>query len=596
MRTFSLIITFAIGYVSAALAQEEPTTFVFEGNNFRWHQTTNGSYFYSPEEGLPGLEVPIGESNYSIYASALWLGGINALSEVQTSYKRFCQNEDENCTENWGPLKTDGSLATSAEIEPYNHIWFVTTGEIELYNAYFDCLENPSCDESLAYPDYDIPEDFVTWPAQPTEGLGFADYLAPFVDRNGDGNYSTQDGDYPAICGDFSSFLIWNGQGSELVNAPGANTKSEFHTTFYGYNGEDDALFNTLFVKHKIINRGEETLSDSYLGLWTDFDIGNHSDDHVQSDVERSMFYGFNADLFDEGSSAGPGYGYDVPAMGLKVLAGPQKDENQIDDNPIYASNYGNETLGYGDGIIDNERLGLYSSFSYNNASGPTATHDPTAPLDYYNFMQAVWRDGTPFTFGGSGYNPFGGVTARFGFPGESDPLMAGTSGVDPNYNTAGGWTEANEGFSSGDRRMIGSSGPFTFAPGDVQHIDLAYIFARESFDESETAIETLQRFADEVEGMQCEALPAIALSADKGLERKPLQVFPNPSSEGFSFELNEESSEYTLIDITGKVVDQRKLNEGLQFVDISKLTSGIYIIKIQADRSVYHGKVVIER
>jgi hypothetical protein len=333
------------------------------------------------------------------------------------------------------------------------------------------------------------------------------------------------------------------------------------------------------------------------VGFWNDFELGNSSDDQVRTDVERSMIYVYNGDSVDESSTQGPGYGSNLGAMGMKVLSGPLKDSNGLDDSPEYEEFYGNETSGWADGVIDNERLGLFGSLAHENASGPAAMQDPQVGIGYYNFMRSIWRDGQPMKHGGIGYSPGGpGLFTNYYLPGDSDPLFAGTDGINPNYSIAGGWTAENEGLPPNDKRMVGSSGPFTFAPGNVQYIDLAYIFARESFDDEETVIETLQRFADEVEGMQCEPLPAIVLSTDRAEERKPLKVFPNPSSGSISFQLTENSAQLTMIDITGKVVRQKVLNSGVQRIDVSDLANGIYLIQIQADQSVYNGKVVVEK
>ncbi|MCZ4408941.1 T9SS type A sorting domain-containing protein [Cryomorphaceae bacterium 1068] len=591
MRPIQLCVVLFIAISSTALAQEQANTFVFEGNNFRWTQTTNGSLFYKESEGMQGLEVPIDSLNHTMFASALWVGGIDASNELKISFRRFCQNENENCYENWGPLKLDGSLATPEEVEDYNKIWFVTNDQIAAHIAFAECMNNPSCDESLEFPNYEIPEDFISWPAE--GGLGFTENLAPYTDYNSNGVYDPENGDYPAVCGDFSSYAIWNDLGANGASSDGNEIGLEVHTTVYGYNSEQGSEFNTLFVQHKLINRGSFALTDTYTGFWTDFDIGNYSDDYVATDVGRSMFYGYNGSPFDGSSDAGPGYGSDVPAMGVKVLSGALTPANGADDEAEYLEFYANETSGYSDGTLDNERLGLSKSVSYNNSDGPIATWGPQSGIEYYHYMRGIWRDGTPLKFGGTGYTPQSiGQMTDYMFPGESDPLFAGTNGINPNYS----WTEENEGFPAQDRRMIGSSGPFTFAPGDVQYIDLAYIFARESFDDEETVIETLQRFADEVEGMQCDPLPAIVLSTDRAEERKPLKVFPNPSSSSISFELNENAAQLTMIDITGKVVRQEFLNSGLQRIDISDLADGIYLIQVQADQSIYHGKVVVDK
>jgi hypothetical protein len=595
MKKIIYLLLFPILLVVPNLLLAQAETFVFEGNNFRWHQSTNGSIFFNEEGQSVGLEVPINEENHSIFGSAFWIGGVNQNDELRISFRRFCQSDAENCTENWGPLKVDNSISTTEDISEYNKIWFVTNQQINLHNAYFDCVSNPNCDEVLEFPSYEIPEDFSSWPAEGEEGL--AENLAPYVDRDGNGTYNPEGGDYPAICGDFSSYAIWNDLGTESTGQDGSEIGLEVHSSIYGYDSVEGSEFNTLFVQYKIINRRDQLLSNTYAGFWNDFELGNFSDDQVATDVGRSMIYVYNGDSFDEASIQGPGYGSDIAAMGMKVLSGPLAPSNGADDSPEYEEFYGNETSGWADGVIDNERLGLFGSLAHENASGPVAMQDPQVGIEYYNYMRSIWRDGQPMIHGGIGYSPGGpGLFTNYYLPGESDPLFAGTNGTDPNYPLEGGWSAENEGFPSADKRMLGSSGPFDFAPGDVQYIDLAYIFARESFDDEETVIETLQRFADEVEGMQCDPLPNIVLSTDRAEERKPLKVFPNPSNGSFSFELTENTAQLTLIDITGKVVRQKILNAGLQRIDVSDLADGIYIIQIQADQSVYHGKVVVEK
>jgi hypothetical protein len=590
-KLYQCYILLLITLPSIAWAQQQ--TFEFEGNNFRWNQTTNGGLFNKQSEGLPGLEVPIGESNHSIFTSTLWLGGINEDDELKISFRRFCQVNNENCNENWGPLKLNGNLNSSGEMEEYNTIWFIDVGQIESHIEYSNCLNDPECDEASEYPNYEIPEDFLTWPAKGAEG--YAENLAPFADRNGNGIYDPETGDYPAICGDFSSYAIWNDLGTDTVAQDGWKIGLEVHTTVYGYYATEGSEYNTLFVQHKLHNRGNETLTSTYAGIWTDFDLGNFNDDYIGTDVERSMMYVLNADDFDDANSNGPGYGSDLPMMGVKVLAGPFKDANDQDESPTYESNYGNETTGYEDGIIDNERLGFYTGIYTRNTEPPIATQDPQYYLEYYQYMRGLWRDGTPLLYGGIGY-VFGLLNAQYVYPGMSDPLLSGTDGIDPNYPIEGGWTEENEDIQGGDRRILGSSGPFTFAPGDVQYIDLAYIFARESHDEEESVLETLQRYADEVEGMHCEPLPLIVLSDEVANEPKPLNIYPNPAREEIAFDLQITQATMTIFDITGKEVKQAQLQGGNERLNIENLESGIYLIRVESADSVYHGKFVVEK
>jgi hypothetical protein len=189
------------------------------------------------------------------------------------------------------------------------------------------------------------------------------------------------------------------------------------------------------------------------------------------------------------------------------------------------------------------------------------------------------------------GYDPANpnALSSHYTFPGESDPLFAGTDGLDPNYPLTGGWTEANENNEGGDRRMIGSSGPFTFEPGDVQYIDLAYIFARESHDEDETVFETLQRYADEVEGMHCEPLPDILLSNEIKKDKKFFRAYPNPTNNQFTVDINLASSHEVTIDmvnVVGQVVKTLDLgtrSSGLnrEYIDVNDLPQGLYFMNI---------------
>ncbi|HKK40341.1 MAG TPA: T9SS type A sorting domain-containing protein [Cryomorphaceae bacterium] len=602
MKQNSLLILLPLFFLFSHTAIAQAIVSVQNGNNFEWFQRTNGLYFYDQGNGLPGLEVPAFSSNSSLFTASFWIGGINENDELKIRFSRYCQDSLETCFENWGPIKTNGSLASSEEVESYNDVWFISGFSIIQHLNYYDCLNDPLCDTQEEFPNYSIPSDFLSWPAQSDPGSGFSEYLAPFFDYNGDGNYNPEDGDHPAICGDFASYMIHNGRGTENTEQWGHELDVEIHTMIYGYSGGEESLFNTLFVQHKAINRGTETLNNSLMGIWTDFDLGNPTDDFVGTEVSRSMVYALNADVFDESHFAGPGYGSDLPMMGVKVLAGPFKDANGTDDQPEYESLYGNETIGYNDGIIDNERLGLSSSMYVNNVTvpGPVATYDPQAPVEHYQFMRSIWRDGTALEFGGTGYSPTNEAStiAKYVFPGESDPLYAGTEGQEPipNYPFEGGWTEENEGNAPGDRRMIGSSGPFTFAPGDVQYIDLAYIFARESHDPEETVFETLQRYADEVEGMQCDPLPQIVLANESQVEPKALNVYPNPAQHEIAFDLPLAHASMTILDITGKEIRQAQLQGGNQRIDIEKLGSGVYLIRIATANSIYHGKFVVEK
>ncbi len=221
-----------------------------------------------------------------------------------------------------------------------------------------------------------------------------------------------------------------------------------------------------------------------------DTDLGNSNDDFVGCDVQRGLGYSYNGDNNDEGSTSGPGYGSQPPAVGIDFFEGPYQDPDGINNDYGIGENQALNGLGYRnpddedsafgiDTIIDNERFGMRRFLFHNRNTSPTG--DPDIDVHYYNMMQGIWRNGVPMTFGGTGYNPTctSCLDADFMFPGNTDPLHWGTGGVDPNYAAAGGWTEENEGNEPFDRRFLQSAGPFTLDPGEFNNITVGVVYAR---------------------------------------------------------------------------------------------------------------------
>lgn len=551
------------------------SSYAFEGNNFRWHQSTNGLLFYFNKNGSPGLEVPIGEENHTVFAHALWIGGLKE-GNPMASFSYF--RPDTSCYEKWGPL--DHNAETSLSVAGhYSRFWFVTREEIETHLGYFDCFEDPSCNVVAEYPAYQIPETFETWPAHGPDG--YAEYLAPFYDYNGNGIYDPENGDHPAICGDFSTYQITNDSGTENSVCMDEPMGLEIHTRVYGYDAETGAVFNTLFVQQKIINRSTNTYMDAYFSTFTDFDVGDPFDDLVGTDVQRSMYFGYNGAPYDGSSSAGPGYGFDLPMMGVRYLGGPFLDADGEDNPPVSNDypGYAHQAGGWGDGILDNERWGLSSSLYYLNAPHPIIG-DAEDSEQVYNWMAGLWRDGTARTFGGDGYNPDSDITAKYFFPGDSDPLWLGTGGVDPNYPHAGGWTEENEGNPPSDRRMVGTTGPFTFAPGDEQFLDYAFIFARQSHNPDLELREILNQYADEIVGMECDMLPNIITGVQTEDEFE-IGIYPNPASGALTVASSTREGSYTLFDIRGRKVLQGQLDGPRTAISVKNLSAGMYVLHV---------------
>lgn len=574
----------------------------FEFNNFGWHQNTDGRMFHDRLNSMPGLEVPLGSDIHALFSSSLWLSGERPDGSIAAAAQTYCQSN--NCVYTPGPLKTDGSGESDMQTEmAFDVFWRVSRDQIETHIAYYDCLNDPNCDTSASFPDgYEIPWDLNFWPAHGDTSSGYAAYIAPFTDYNDDGLYNPEDGDTPLILGDYATFSV--AHTATDVLAFNGGVPAEIHTMVYGFDSEETALQNTLFVQHKVIHRGAEVLSDMYLSIFDDYDLGNPFNDLTGTDVARSMTYVYNGTDNDADTPAVNGYGEEEVYFGTRILAGPLRDADGIDNAPLSPDFpvYGNQTIGWGDGVPDNERLGLAYSLIINNtgAGAPPATTDPGLPIEYFQMMRGRWKDGSPLTFGGSGYNPFGEepLSARYIYPGASDPLAAGTDGTDPEFPDAEGWTEVTADNPPGDRRMIASSGPFTFSPGDVQYLDYAYVFASETTAGDGDVFEEFLSYADQAATADWGGqLPDFTVSVRSvAPEALGFELYPNPAVHTVTLSASASTTgRYTLHDLTGRTVLQGTAAGPRTEISVGHLPKGMYLLRYETEGEAAVKKLVVE-
>ena len=130
-------------------------------NNVSAGLLNTGGFWWDNQN--PRYEVPRGSGKTSIFAGAMWIGGL-ANGQLRISAARYGNYEL------WpGPIEA-GQNGTCAQ---YDRIWKVDRKDLE------------ALDEGGA-PTPDIRD----WPWQ----LG-----APWIDKNGDGRYRIEDGDRPRI-------------------------------------------------------------------------------------------------------------------------------------------------------------------------------------------------------------------------------------------------------------------------------------------------------------------------------------------------------------------------------------------------------------
>ena len=286
--------------------------------------------------------------------------------------------------------------------------------------------------------------DWAEWPT---------DQGAPYYDLDDDGAY-TAGIDEPGIAQ--ADQILWYAVNDYSRSATTGLYGSlpigiELQTTLWAYNQPGVRLGQIIFKSNKLINKSGKTITDMYVSQWADPDLGSASNDFCGCDTTLSMGYAYNGEATDGD--------YDVfdlapPAFGYDFFQGPMVASPG--DTAIFELNY---VPGY-------KNLPM-TSFGWFSAG--SSIEDPTlgeyeGTLQFYNLIKGylpsddianptAWHLGNDTT------------KATTMFPLSGDPV-AGTGDLDGTENY----------FPPGDRRICLSSGPFTFAPGDVQEIVVAVL------------------------------------------------------------------------------------------------------------------------
>ncbi|MGY8916778.1 MAG: T9SS type A sorting domain-containing protein [Flavobacteriales bacterium] len=467
-----------------------------EWNNVKALIETGGSLWQDRAISQAAYEVPKGGGVSSLYAGALWMGGISPDQQLKLAALTFRNRGNDFWT---GPLSNDGSAEIDASTcQQYDDFFVSTRSDAQLHRSYFDALANGTVDEE--FPNgYVTPSYFFDYPAHGNSALNQDFYLGPFLDYDGNGFYDPAAGDYPwydflseidcgrrtredivPLYGDRNFYWIFNDKGNVHSESQGEPIGMEIRAQAFQFSTNDE-VNNMTFHNYVLINQGTQTLGDTYFGVWVDADVGTATDDFVGCDVQRGLGYAYNGDAFDESSDSSPGYGENPPAVGIDFFEGPYQDADDV-DNPL-TSNFSDAVdslgipysgigIGYGDGVIDNERFGMRRFVYYNN-SGSNLNGEPSTPLHYYNYMNGIWLNGQTMSPGGDGTSQ-SEISAHYMFPGDTDPYNWGTQGVDIED-----WSEVGEGNAPADRRFIQSAGPFTLEPGDYNNITMGIVWAR---------------------------------------------------------------------------------------------------------------------
>ena len=489
-----------------------------ETNNVRAMIHTAGNLWQVPNQNFSQYEVPKNSGIMAVFTSALWLGGVDVNGQLKLAALRYREGQDY-----WtGPLSINSALTEYDNCAKYDKHFISKQDEIRGFDDWFQLgindANNGTNTQSKLYPNYKIPQIIKDWPAHGDVSQGQDYYLAPFYDRDENGVYEWENGDYPwydfkkekacksdrkvSLYGDENFWWVMNDKGNIHTETGADPIGMEIRAQAFAF-ATNDEINNMTFYNYELINRGTQTLYDTYFGLFVDGALGDPYDDYVGCDVNRGLAYDYNGDNYDGDNFGFKGYGFTPPAVGVDFFEGPFQDNDGIDNAFGINENEALNGIGYGDGIIDNERFGMRRFLYYNNTGngGNINQTDPIKAPDYYNYLRGFWKDGTPFYYGGNGHisDPSAdpNVQCDFLFPGDTDPLGWGTNGI-----AQPEWTEANSGNEPYDRRSLQSAGPFILKPGAVNNITIGIVWARANTGGALASIENLKVADDKAQAL----------------------------------------------------------------------------------------------
>lgn len=412
------------------------------------------------------------------------------------------------------------------------------------YDADGDLEYNPASGD---YPYYDFDNSLCPRTLKAKWGNAYIDHVTPTMEDDAGivsgGLLSDQ-----VLKGDQTIWWVFNDMGNTHTESLGLPIGLEIRAQAFAF-ATNDEINNMTFYSYEIINRSTYELKDTYFSQWVDPDLGNAKDDYVGCDVRRGLGYCYNGtktDLAGAGSYSGI-----PPAVGIDFFQGPYMDPDGKDNPKInipwilsngsdalkqrlsryllddgtydtiaitddadgflnaaddgYMSWYfvpGDEVgncaingVNFGNNIVDDERFGMRRFVYYlNSVSGRNA--EPSKAVDYYNYLRGYWRDNTRMTFGNMGLD--GSVVCDFMFPGDSDPWLWGTDGINPGDDIKDHWTEYEmPNNPPDDRRFMQSAGPFTLKPGALNYITVGIPWAQAASGDQWSSVELLRQVDD---------------------------------------------------------------------------------------------------
>ena len=202
-------------------------------NNVRTTIMGGGDMWWNLDDAR--YEIPKNGNRHSMFAGALWIGGVDAGGQLKVAAMTYRQDGNDF----WpGPLNTTTATIEAEECVEWDKHFKIERSDIEEHVARVN-----------VDPTYVPSQAILDWPAHGDLTQGQAKYLAPFFDVNGNGEYEPYDGDYPdynitgtnddaRLYGDQTLWWIFNDKGNIHSETGAQPLGLEIHAQAFGFTAE----------------------------------------------------------------------------------------------------------------------------------------------------------------------------------------------------------------------------------------------------------------------------------------------------------------------------------------------------------------------
>jgi hypothetical protein len=266
----------------------------------------------------------------------------------------------------------------------------------------------------------------------------YLDYLTYAIHQGAPFKVTDEGDTIPDMIGDQMCWSVFNdADRSQHIHDAGSTAPLgvEIRETVFAFDRQG-SLGNIVFLRFQIFNKGGDTLKECYISIWSDPDLGGAGDDLVGCDTILGLGYVYNDNNADQY------YGATPPCLGIDFFQGPLQATGNGADTAIM---WGQKWPGY-------KNMMMTSFNKYINGT------DPDSKEQVLNYMKGLERYGNPYVFNGD--------TIKFFHSGDPSIPASATNDLD---------------IAPADRRMMQTTGPITFNPGDSTEILAAIIIGQGS-------------------------------------------------------------------------------------------------------------------